>query len=143
MSGRVRNNSFITDNERKNAIEIIDKVIQTVPDLLFEIDSDAKSESQVLHRTKFSACVALAKFLLESVIRPVWNRKAVKMTGFNLFTKTNLQVFDVQIIKTLFSKQQQILSNFMGLGNLFYIDLNNFVQINQPGTDGPDRYRFR
>jgi len=38
MSGRVRNNSFISDNERKNAIEIIDKVIETAPDLLFEID---------------------------------------------------------------------------------------------------------
>ncbi|MFA9391652.1 MAG: AIPR family protein [Prolixibacteraceae bacterium] len=38
MSGRIRNNSFISDNERKNAIEIIDKVIETAPDLLFEID---------------------------------------------------------------------------------------------------------
>jgi hypothetical protein len=43
--------------------------------------SDAKSERQVLHRARFTACVALAKFLLESVIRPIWNKKATKMSG--------------------------------------------------------------
>lgn len=38
MRGKVRNNSSISDNDRKRAIEIIDLVIQTAPDLLFEID---------------------------------------------------------------------------------------------------------
>jgi len=38
MAGKVRNNSFISDNDRKKAIEIIDIVIQKAPDLLFEID---------------------------------------------------------------------------------------------------------
>lgn len=38
MAGKVRNNSFISDNDRKKAIEIIDIVIQNAPDLLFEID---------------------------------------------------------------------------------------------------------
>ena len=55
--------------------------------------TDAKSEKQVLHRAKFSACVALAKFLLETVIRPIWNKKAIKMTGYNLFVKTNIGAF--------------------------------------------------
>lgn len=55
--------------------------------------SDAKSERQVLHRARFSACVALAKFLLESVIRPIWNKKATKMSGYNLFVKTNIGAF--------------------------------------------------
>ena len=56
--------------------------------------SDANTEKQIQHRAKFGACVALARSIMDTIIRPIWNRKAVKMTGFNLFTKTNLQVFD-------------------------------------------------
>ncbi|MFA9393045.1 MAG: DUF6266 family protein [Prolixibacteraceae bacterium] len=56
--------------------------------------NDANSDKQISHRAKFSACVALARSILDTIIRPIWNKKAVKMTGYNLFTKTNLQVFD-------------------------------------------------
>jgi hypothetical protein len=42
MAGKVRNNSNITENDRKKAIEIIDKVIEHAPDLLFEIDEIEK-----------------------------------------------------------------------------------------------------
>lgn len=56
--------------------------------------NDANTEKQIQHRAKFSACVALARTIMESIIKPIWNKKAVKMSGFNLFTKTNLQVFD-------------------------------------------------
>lgn len=42
MAGKVRNNSFISDSDRKKAIEIIDKVIDNAPDLLFEIDEIEK-----------------------------------------------------------------------------------------------------
>ncbi len=38
MAGKVRHNSNISDNERIRAIEIIDKVIEVAPDLLYEID---------------------------------------------------------------------------------------------------------
>lgn len=46
MAGKVRNNSFISDNNRKKAIEIINKVIQTAPDLLFEIDEIEKQAKE-------------------------------------------------------------------------------------------------
>lgn len=42
MAGKVRNNSFISDSYRKKAIDIIDKVIDNAPDLLFEIDEIEK-----------------------------------------------------------------------------------------------------
>lgn len=42
MAGKVRNNSFVSDSDRKKAIEIIDKVIDNAPDLLFEIDEIEK-----------------------------------------------------------------------------------------------------
>lgn len=56
--------------------------------------ANPQTEGQVTQRNKFGACVALAKPVLDSIIRPIWNKKAVKMTGINLFTKTNLPVFD-------------------------------------------------
>lgn len=46
MAGKVRNNSFISDSDRKKAIEIIDKVIDNAPDLLFEIDEIEKQINQ-------------------------------------------------------------------------------------------------
>jgi hypothetical protein len=52
MSGRVRNNSFISDNERKNAIEIIDKVIDTAPDLLFEIDDLENHKEEIVEEVQ-------------------------------------------------------------------------------------------
>jgi hypothetical protein len=56
--------------------------------------ANPQTEGQVTQRNKFGACIALAKSVIDSIIRPIWNRKAVKMTGINLFTKTNLPVFN-------------------------------------------------
>lgn len=56
--------------------------------------NDANSAKQVTQRTKFAACVAFAKLIMDTIIRPIWNKKAVKMSGFNLFTKTNLPAFN-------------------------------------------------
>ncbi|MFA9391646.1 MAG: DUF6266 family protein [Prolixibacteraceae bacterium] len=68
--------------------------------------NDANTEKQIQHRAKFSACVALARSIMDTIIRPIWNKKAVKMTGYNLFTKTNLQVFDANGEIPDFSKLQ-------------------------------------
>lgn len=56
--------------------------------------SNPQTEGQVTQRNKFGACVTLAKPVMDSIIRPIWNKKAVKMSGINLFTKTNLPVFN-------------------------------------------------
>lgn len=56
--------------------------------------SNPQTVGQVNQRNKFGACVALAKSVMDTIIRPIWNRKAVKMTGYNLFTKTNLPAFN-------------------------------------------------
>jgi hypothetical protein len=55
---------------------------------------DAKSEGQVGQRVRFAACTALAKSIFDSIIRPVWDKKAKKMSGYNLFVKTNIGNFD-------------------------------------------------
>lgn len=46
MAGKVCNNSFISDNDRRRAIDIINKVIDNAPDLLYEID---EIEKQISH----------------------------------------------------------------------------------------------
>ncbi len=56
--------------------------------------NDANSEKQVQHRAKFSAVVALAQSIKLKIIHPIWNQKAVKMSGFNLFVKENIGAYD-------------------------------------------------
>lgn len=51
MAGKIRNNSIISDNDRNKAIEIIDKVIEHAPDLLFEIDEIEKEMMENLEVT--------------------------------------------------------------------------------------------
>ncbi|MCF8363527.1 MAG: DUF6266 family protein [Prolixibacteraceae bacterium] len=55
---------------------------------------DAKTEGQVGQRAKFGACVALAKSLLDNIIKPIWDKRAKKMSGYNLFVKSNINQFD-------------------------------------------------
>jgi len=56
--------------------------------------NDAQSEVQVEQRNRFKAIVEFARSVMDTLIRPIWEKKAVKMSGFNLFLKTNIDVFD-------------------------------------------------
>lgn len=68
MAGKVRNNSFISDNDRRKAIEIIDKVIENAPDLLFEIDN---IEQQTKDNSEKSPEVTIE--LIEKIV--AWDKK--------------------------------------------------------------------
>jgi hypothetical protein len=52
------------------------------------------TKKQSSYRIKFTAQISFAKSLLVSIIKPIWDQKAVKMSGFDLFLKTNKDVFD-------------------------------------------------
>ena len=54
----------------------------------------SNSEAQKKQRSRFKSVVGLASSLLSSLIRPVWNLVSGKMTGYNLFVKTNMPAFD-------------------------------------------------
>jgi hypothetical protein len=54
----------------------------------------SNSEAQQKQRSRFKSVVGLASSLLSSLIRPVWNLVSGKMTGYNLFVKTNMAAFD-------------------------------------------------
>ncbi len=54
----------------------------------------SNTEAQQKQRSRFKSVVSLASSLMESLIRPVWNLFSGKMTGYNLFVKTNMPAFD-------------------------------------------------
>jgi hypothetical protein len=54
----------------------------------------SNTEAQQKQRSRFKSVVSLASSLLPSLIRPVWNLSSGKMTGYNLFVKTNMPAFD-------------------------------------------------
>lgn len=55
---------------------------------------DAQSDAQLAVRGTFKKIIALSKALINTVIKPIWNKKAVKNCGYNLFVKTNFQFID-------------------------------------------------
>lgn len=52
-----------------------------------------RTEKQVNQRTRFKGVMSLALSLLSVIIRPIWNGRAGKMTGTNLFVKKNIGAF--------------------------------------------------
>jgi hypothetical protein len=68
--------------------------LQTKP----AIYHDAKTPKQIRVRTRFASCNKLAKSVLINIIRPVWDQKAMRMSGYTLFISTNLSAFDKELI---------------------------------------------
>ncbi len=56
--------------------------------------NSSNTEAQQKQRSRFKSVVSLASSLMSSLIRPVWNLVSGKMTGYNLFVKTNMPAFD-------------------------------------------------
>ena len=55
--------------------------------------SNPRTSGQVLQRTKMANAVALAQAILSTVIKPLWDRFASGMSGYNDFVSTNLSLF--------------------------------------------------
>lgn len=53
---------------------------------------------QVAQTTKMSAIVSFSKQILSSWIKPLWDRAAVQMSGYNAFVKANIAEFADGII---------------------------------------------
>lgn len=69
--------------------------------------SNPKTAAQVTVRTGFKAFAMLASAILAAYIKPLWDRGAVRMSGFNAFLKANAQLiangdspFDAEIVAT-------------------------------------------
>lgn len=55
--------------------------------------ANPKTTGQVTQRNAMSSVVLLAKLLLGSLIKILWDRFAVKMSGFNAFVQANIKCF--------------------------------------------------
>jgi hypothetical protein len=64
-------------------------VLKTMPASV----ANPKTAGQIAQRTKMTNVVAFAQLILATIIKPLWDRFSVQMSGFNDFVSTNLQLF--------------------------------------------------
>jgi hypothetical protein len=55
--------------------------------------ANPRTAKQVNQRTKFAFAVAFATLILADIIKPLWDRFSVKMSGFNSFVQANIDLF--------------------------------------------------
>lgn len=55
--------------------------------------ANPKTAAQVSNRNRFKACAEFASEILASIIKPLMDRFAGQMSGYNYFTKLNKEVF--------------------------------------------------
>ena len=56
--------------------------------------SNPKTAAQQAQRGAFGQCVAVAASLLSVIIKPLWDRFSMQMSGFNAFVSENISNFD-------------------------------------------------
>lgn len=62
--------------------------------------ANPKTAAQVAQREKMSNATAFAKQCLTEVIKPLWDRFASKMSGYNSFVKENIALFATSMPST-------------------------------------------
>jgi hypothetical protein len=63
--------------------------------------ANPQTAAQTDNRDQFSQCVAFAKAILTATIKPLLDRIAVKMSGYNLFVMLNKALFDADGLLTV------------------------------------------
>lgn len=56
--------------------------------------ANPKTAAQVAQRGAFSQCSAVASLLLVTYVKPLWDRFAQQMSGYNAFVQANIDKFD-------------------------------------------------
>lgn len=59
--------------------------------------ANPKTAGQVAQRNKFSNSVAFAGVILSNVIKPLWDRFASGMSGYNDFISSNIDLFESEL----------------------------------------------
>lgn len=65
--------------------------------------ANPKTAAQTANRNQFSQCVAFATAILVATIKPLLDRIAVQMSGYNLFVQLNKDFFDADGLSTVAS----------------------------------------
>ncbi len=66
--------------------------------------ANPKTAAQILQRRRFTILVHIAADILTSVVKPLWDRFAQKMSGFNDFVSSNFQAFNNGLYSLDYSK---------------------------------------
>lgn len=56
--------------------------------------ANPRTAGQIAQRGRFSNVVAFAQGILSEIIKPLWDRFAGQMSGFNRFVSANIELFD-------------------------------------------------
>lgn len=64
--------------------------LKSIPDSV----ADKKSPSQLLQRSAFGGIVSIASAALSVIVKPLWDRFAVKESGYNSFVSANIATMD-------------------------------------------------
>ena len=56
--------------------------------------ANPRTAPQVLQRGKFTSIVKLASGMLSSIVKPLWDKRAVGMSGYNAFCSANIKAFN-------------------------------------------------
>jgi hypothetical protein len=75
---------------------VVGSVWRGIPYMRSVADSykNPNTPKQVAQRARFGACTKFVNLVKTGIVLPIWEKKAVKMTGVNLFVKTNQHCFD-------------------------------------------------
>lgn len=95
------------------------KGISTLKSLPLSV-ANPRTAGQVAQRTKMTAVVAVGQALASTTIETFFQRIAVKMSGFNMFVKTNIAAFTSvgELILEEFKISYGKLVGFVGLGGV-------------------------
>jgi hypothetical protein len=62
--------------------------------------ANPKTAAQTTQRNKFSQAVAFAVVILTTIVKPLWDRFAIRKSGFNAFIQTNIDAFNASGLNT-------------------------------------------
>lgn len=75
--------------------------------------ANPKTAAQILQRNRFKLLVGYAATMLSTIVKPLWDRFAQKMSGFNDFVSNNFDIFfegsaDPNLTKVIISKGKML-----------------------------------
>ena len=84
-----------------------------------------KTEAQEEQRTNFAVASKLGSQLLDAVIKPFWDKKAIRMSGYNLWVRRNLDHW---------RKYNTSYNDFVIIAEGAPIDIVSYEAFNEGGT---------
>ena len=84
-----------------------------------------KTEAQEEQRTNFAVASKLGSQLLDTVIKPFWDKRAIRMSGYNLWVQKNLDHW---------RRYNTSYNDFVTIVEGAPVELNNFSAVDNNGT---------